>query len=90
MKREQREKSSNYFLNSEKTKAVPGIFKELEIENKKICDPNEINNEINRFFKTLFARTLQKSLPQVNIFFESIILPILTQEQKQDYEKEIS
>ena len=69
---------------------VQGIIKKLEIENKEISDPNEINNEINRFFKNLFAKTLQKSLPQVNNFFENIILPVLTQEQKQDCEKEIS
>ena len=37
------------FLNFEKTKAVQGIIKKLEIENKEISDPNEINNEINRF-----------------------------------------
>ena len=29
-----------------KTKAVQGIIKKLEIENKEISDPNEINNEI--------------------------------------------
>ena len=39
----------------------------------------------------LYAKTLQKSLPHVDNFFENVILPILTQEQKQDYyEKEIS
>ena len=69
---------------------VQGIIKKLEIQNKKISDPNEINNEINRFFKNLLTKTLQKSLPQVNNFFENIILPVLIQEQKQDCEKEIS
>ena len=63
---------------------LEGIIKNLEIENKEIRDPNEINNEINRFFKSLFARTLQKSLPQVKNFFENIILPVLTQERKQN------
>ena len=33
---------------------------------------------------------MQISLPQVNNFFENIILPVLSQGQKQDYEKEIS
>ena len=70
------------FLNLEKTKPVQGIIKKLEIENKEISDPNEINNEINRFFKNLFAKTLQMSLPQVNNFFWNIILPVLSQEQK--------
>ena len=31
----------------------------------------------------------QKSLPQVNNVYENIILPVLTQEQKQDCEKGI-
>ena len=52
--------------------------------------PNKINKEINIFFKNLLAKTLQKSLPQVNNLFENIILPALIQEQKQDCEKEIS
>ena len=33
---------------------------------------------------------MQKSLSQVNNFSENIILPVLTQEQKQDCETEIS
>ena len=33
---------------------------------------------------------MQKSLPQVNNFFENIILPVLTKEQKQDCEKKTS
>ena len=33
---------------------------------------------------------MQKSLPQVNNFFQNIILLVLTQEQKQDCKKEIS
>ena len=52
--------------------------------------PNKINKEINIFFKNLLAKTLQKSLPQVNNLFENIILSVLIQEQKQDCEKEIS
>ena len=87
---EKGEKSSNLFLNLEKTKPVQGIIKGLEIENKDISDPNEISNEINWFFKNLSAETLQKSLPQVNNFIENIVFPALTQEQKQDCKKKIS
>ena len=57
------------FKNLKNIKAVQGIIKKLQIENKEIHDPNEMNNEINRFLKKLFARTWQKSLPQVNNFF---------------------
>ena len=42
----------------ERTKVVQGIIKKHEIENKEISGPNEINNEINRFFKNLIAKTL--------------------------------
>ena len=45
---------------------------------------------MNRFFKNLFGKTLQKSVPQFNNLFRNIVLPVLTQEQKQDSEKEIS
>ena len=34
----------------EKTKAVQGIIKKLEIENKGVSDPKDINNEINRYY----------------------------------------
>ena len=41
---------------------VQGIIEKIEIENKEISDSNEIKNEINRFFKKLFTKTLQRSL----------------------------
>ena len=52
---------SYFFLNLEK-KVVQGIITKIEIENKEISDSNEINNKINRFFKKLFTKTLQRSL----------------------------
>ena len=39
---EEGEKSSRFFLNLEKTKAVQDIIKKLEIENKEISDSNKI------------------------------------------------
>ena len=75
------------FLKLEKAKVVQGAIKKIEIEDKEISDPNEINNEMNRFLKNLFVKTLQKSLPQVNNFLEKIILPVITQEQKQGCKK---
>ena len=35
-------------------------------------------------------KNFAKAIPQVNNFFENIIIPVLTQEQKQDCKKEIS
>ena len=80
-----REKKINFF-NLEKTTAVQGIIKKFEIENKEISYANEIINEINRFLK----KVIHKDFAKVNNFFKNIIFPVLTQEQKQDCEKEIS
>ena len=52
------------------------------IEKIEKYNPREITNEINIIFNNLFAKALQKSIPQVNNFFENIIPPVLTQEQK--------
>ena len=49
-------KSSKCFLNLEKTKAVQGIIKKLEIRNNEISDPNEINNEIKKVIRKNFAK----------------------------------
>ena len=54
-----------------------------------MSDPNEISNEINRFFKFFFAKTLQKSLTQVNNFSEKFIVLVITQEQKQGQEMKV-
>ena len=54
------EKSSKFFKNLEKTKAVQGIIKKLEIENKEISDPNELNNGINGFFKKVIRKNFAK------------------------------
>ena len=72
---EEGEKSSKT-SNLEKTKAVQVIIKKPEIENKEIGDPNEISNKTNRFFKK-FEKVFKR-------------FPVLTEQQKQDCEKEIS
>ena len=56
---EEEDKLSKCFRNFENTKAALSIIEKLEIENKGISDLNEKNNEINRFFETLLAKTLQ-------------------------------
>ena len=54
------EKSSKFFKNLEKTKAIQGIIKKLEIENKEISDPNQLNNGINGFFKKFIRKDFAK------------------------------
>ena len=57
MKREK--KLSKFFLNLEKTKAVQGIIKKLEIENKEISDPNEIKEP---FMNSISQTKISKKL----------------------------
>ena len=87
-----RQEVKRHGINREKNhqNSSEGITKKLEIENKDISDQNKINQKIHKFFKNVFAKSLQKSLPKVNNSIEKIIVPVLNQEQKQNCEKEIS
>ena len=44
-------KKTHFFLNLEKTKTTQGTVKKLEIDNKEIEHPAEINKELERFFE---------------------------------------
>ena len=71
---EEGEKSSNFFLNIEKTKAVQGIIKKLEMENKEISDPNEINNEID-FLKTYSQKLCRSRYLKLTTSFRISFFP---------------
>ena len=58
---EEGEKSTKFFLNLEKTKVTQGTVKKLEINNKEIDNPVEINKELERFFENSFKRKLRKT-----------------------------
>ena len=57
-------KTTNFFLNLEKTNASQGTVKKIEINNKKIDYYIEINKVLGRFFENLFKRNLRK----INIY----------------------
>ena len=57
---EEGKKSTKFFLNLEKTKATQGTVIKLEISNKEIDNPVEINKKLERFFENLFKRKLRK------------------------------
>ena len=76
---EEGEKSTKLFLNLEKTKATQDTVKKLEInnkeinnpveinkelDNKEINNPVEINKELERLFENSFKRKLRKTLTQ--------------------------
>ena len=87
---EKDEKSIKFFLNLEKTKGTQGTVKKLEINNKEIDNPVEINKELERFFENLFERKLRKTKHAYNEFLEDISLPILSQEKKKVCDDEIN
>ena len=87
---EEGEKSTKFFLNLEKAKAIQGTVKNLEINNKETDNPVEINKELERFFKNLFKRKLRKTKHPYNEFLRDILLPTLSQEKKNVYDKEIT
>ena len=87
---EKGEKSIKFFLNLEKTKGTQDTVKKLEINNKKIDNPVEINNELERIFENLFERKLRKTKHAYNEFLKDISLPILSQEKNKVYDNEIN
>ena len=87
---EEGEKTTNFFLNLEKTKVTQGTAKKIEINNKEIDNSVEINKELERFFENLFERKLKKTKHTYNEFLRDISLPTLSQEKKIVCDKEIS
>ena len=71
------EKSNKFFLNLEKTKVTQGTVKKLEINNKEIDNPVEINKELERFLENLFKKKLRKMKRAYNEFLRDILLPTL-------------
>ena len=57
---EEGEKSTNFFLNLDKTMATQGTVKKLEINNKEIDNPVEINKELKKFFENYLKGNLEK------------------------------
>ena len=72
-----------FFLNLEKTKATQSTVKKLELNNKEIDNPVEINKELERFFENLYKRKLRKTKHVHNEFLRDISLPTLSQEKKE-------
>ena len=87
---EQGKKSTKFFLNLEKTKVTQGTVKKLEINNKEINNPVEINKELERLFENLFKRKLRKMKHAYNGFLRDISQPTLSLEKKKVCDEEIS
>ena len=58
---EEGEKSTKFFLNLEKKRALQGQIRKLIIGNQEIIDQNKIQNELQLFYRNLFKSNCTKS-----------------------------
>ena len=87
---ENNEKSSKYFLNLEKKKGESNIVKKLVKNNIDIVDQKGILNEIHDFYSSLFCRKISKSEEECLTFLNSLQIPIVSLQHKNDCEKPLT
>ena len=86
---EEGEKSTNFFLNLEKTTATRDTVKKLKKYNKEIDNFVGINKESERFFGNLLKRKLRKTKHAYSEFLKDILLSTLSQEEKKFLTKKL-
>ena len=73
---EQGEKSTNFFLNSEKQQGNQNRIRKLIVNEKEINNETEIFNQIKLFYETLFQKPSQKySADDINHFLNTLDIP---------------
>ena len=84
------EKSSKFFLNLEKNRAVQNQIRTISCSEKEITDEKEINTELFKFYKALFEPKINVSNALIQDYLNRIEIPKLTKEQSQKCEGEIT
>ena len=84
------EKSTKFFLNLEKHRAIESQIRYVIINQDEITDQDEIIKEIISFYQSLFSRKVQLHTDKIDPYLENIPLPKLTIEQKSICEGTIS
>ena len=77
------EKSSKFFLNLEKNRAIQGQVRTIVSNEKEITDESEINAHIAYFYETRFKEKLSFKNENLTQYLENISMPCLSKE-KQD------
>ena len=72
------EKSSKFFLNLQKSRAIQGQVGTVIYNNKETNDETEINNHIYSFFKYLYKETLSFPSNNLETYLNTISFPKLT------------
>ena len=75
------EKSSKFFLNLEKQRAVNGLLKKVIVNDREISTPLELNREIYEFYQKLFKKSVFKTTDEILQFLEVIELPKISNDQ---------
>ena len=75
------EKSSKFFLNLEKRRAIQGQVRTVIYNDEETNDEAEINNHIYSFFNYLYKETLSFSSNNLETYLNTISLPKLTKEK---------
>ena len=75
------EKSSKFFLNLEKSRAIQGQVRTVIYNDKETNDETVINNHIHSFFNYLYKETLSFSNNNPETYLNTISFPKLTKEK---------
>ena len=75
------EKSTNFFLNLEKHRAIQSQIHSVIINEGEITDQDKINKQIFSFYQSLFSRQVQVQTGKIDAYLDNIPLPKLTNEQ---------
>ena len=85
------EKSSKFFLNLEKSRAVQNQIRNVLIDNIEINNQKDINKELYLYYKNLFNERQHLSEHDINNFLNTVSnFPQLSTEQSQKFEKGIT
>ena len=71
------EKSTKYFLNLEKQKAVNGTVKKIIKNDIEITDQLKIQHELRMFYEQLFKKTICNTNSKIVSFLDNISLPVI-------------
>ena len=84
------EKSSKFFLNLEKERAVNSLLKKIIVNDNEITEPSKLNFELYTFYQKLFQKSVFKSTNEISQFLEPIQFPKITNEEISICEKDIT
>ena len=87
---EQNEKSSKYFFNLEKKMGENSIIKKLVKNDIEISNNKDILKELHEFYSSLFERKISKSKNDCNEFLNTLQLPVISQQHKNDCDKALT